>query len=129
MTAKADLKSAHGDVVTWRNGPVQWLMFNRPRARNAMTFAMYEHLVAVCEQVDLDPDVRAMVLTGAGGKAFIAGTDISQFRTFATEQDALAYEDRGNRVISAASMVAAIARSQRLASSRPLRSAHRPSAG
>ena len=31
MTAKADLKSAHGDVVTWRNGPVQWLMFNRPR--------------------------------------------------------------------------------------------------
>jgi enoyl-CoA hydratase len=99
MTAKADLKSAHGDVVTWRNGPVHWLMFNRPRARNAMTFAMYEQLVAICEQVDLDPDVRALVLTGAGGKAFIAGTDISQFRTFATEQDALAYEDRGNRVM------------------------------
>ena len=100
MTAKAELKSAHGgDVVTWRNGPVQWLMFNRPRARNAMTFAMYEQLVAICEQVDLDPDVRALVLTGAGGKAFVAGTDISEFRTFATEQDALAYEDRGNRVM------------------------------
>ncbi len=100
MTAKADLKSVDGDIVTWRNGPVQWLMFNRPHARNAMTFAMYEQLVAICEQVDLDRDVRALVLTGAGGKAFAAGTEISQFRAFATEQDALDYEDRGNLVMA-----------------------------
>jgi enoyl-CoA hydratase len=100
MTAETDLKSVGGDIVTWRNGPVQWLMFNRPHARNAMTFAMYDQLIAICEQVDLDRDVRALVLTGAGGKAFVAGTDISQFRAFATEQDALDYEDRGNRVMA-----------------------------
>jgi len=100
MTAETDLKSVDGDIVTWRNGPVQWLMFNRPHARNAMTFAMYEQLVMICEQVDLNRDVRALVLTGAGGKAFVAGTDIFQFRAFAKEQDALDYEDRGNRVMA-----------------------------
>jgi len=41
------------------------------------------------------------VLTGAGGKAFVAGTDIGQFRAFKTEQDALDYEARGNKVMSA----------------------------
>src|SRR2546423_9059041 len=40
-----------------------------------------------------------MVLTGAGGRAFVAGTDISQFRAFNTEQHALDYEARGNRVM------------------------------
>ncbi len=100
MTAETDLKSVGGDIVTWRNGPVQWLMFNRPHARNAMTFAMYDQLLAICEQVNLDRDVRALVLTGAGGMAFVAGTDISQFRAFASEQDALDYEDRGNRVMA-----------------------------
>jgi len=100
MTADTHVNPKSGDIVIWRNGPVQWLMFNRPHARNAMTFAMYEELAAICDQVDMDREVRALVLTGAGGKAFVAGTDISQFRAFATEQDALDYEDRGNRVMA-----------------------------
>ena len=75
--------------------------FNRPHARNALTFAMYERLAEVCAQVDADPAVRAMVLTGAGGKAFAAGTDIAQFRDFATASDALAYEARIDRVLGA----------------------------
>jgi enoyl-CoA hydratase/carnithine racemase len=41
-----------------------------------------------------------LVLTGAGGQAFVAGTDIAQFRAFKTEQDALDYEARGNKVMS-----------------------------
>jgi enoyl-CoA hydratase len=75
--------------------------FNRPQARNALTFAMYERLAAICAMVDEDRSIRAMVLTGAGGKAFAAGTDISQFRSFDSAEDALAYEARMDRVLSA----------------------------
>ncbi|PSC05010.1 enoyl-CoA hydratase [Alsobacter soli] len=75
--------------------------FNRPEARNAFTFAMYEKLAWVCEQVDADRSIRAMIVTGAGDKAFAAGTDISQFRAFSTPEDALAYEARIDRVLGA----------------------------
>src|SRR5579872_1728902 len=89
-----------GELLTERRGPVRWVTFNRPEARNAMTWGMYERLTEICESVNGEKDVRAMVLTGAGGKAFVAGTDIAQFREFKTEQDALDYEARGNQVMS-----------------------------
>jgi enoyl-CoA hydratase/carnithine racemase len=88
------------ELIAERRGAVQWVIFNRPQARNAMTWHMYERLVEVCEAVNADRSVRAMVLTGAGGRAFVAGTDISQFRSFTTEQHALDYEARGNRVMA-----------------------------
>ncbi len=75
--------------------------FNRPQARNAMLFSMYERLAAICAEVDADRSIRAMVLTGAGDKAFAAGTDISQFRAFRTPEDALGYEARIDRVLGA----------------------------
>ncbi len=75
--------------------------FNRPQARNALTFAMYERLAAVCAEVDADRSIKAMLLTGAGDRAFAAGTDISQFRAFSTPDDALEYEARIDRVLRA----------------------------
>ena len=87
------------ELIARRRGPVQWVIFNRPSARNAMTWHMYERLVEVCEEVNGDRSVRAMVLTGAGGRAFVSGTDIAQFRSFTTEKDALDYEARGNHVM------------------------------
>lgn len=86
-------------VIFEREGPVGWLTFNRPEARNAMTFAMYQRLVDVCEEVDADRSLRVLVLRGAGDKAFVAGTDISQFRAFSTTADALGYEERMDGVI------------------------------
>ena len=69
---------------------------NRPQARNALTFAMYERLA----EIAADPgDVRALVITGAGDKAFAAGTDINQFRAFSGADDAMAYEARIDRVL------------------------------
>ena len=65
--------------------------FNRPEARNAMTFEMYQKLAEAAAQVDADTDLRALVLRGAGGRAFVAGTDIAQFRGF-TGADGVAYE-------------------------------------
>ena len=74
---------------------------NRPQARNALTFPMYERLAALCGEIASDPGVRALVVTGAGDRAFAAGTDISQFRDFRTAEDALAYEARVDRVLTA----------------------------
>src|ERR687893_1384301 len=80
---------------------IAFVTFNRPQARNAFTFAMYERLSEICAIVDEDRSIKAMLLTGAGGKAFAAGTDISQFRAFKTPEDALNYESRIDRVLGA----------------------------
>src|SRR6202022_4986314 len=97
----APTTSKSDELISERRGPVQWIIFNRPQARNALTWDMYSRLVGACEDVNRTREVRAVVLTGAGGKAFVAGTDISQFRSFATERDALDYEAGGNRMMSA----------------------------
>jgi len=75
--------------------------FNRPQARNAMTFAMYERLADICARVGENLEVRALIVTGAGEKAFAAGTDINQFRAFKTAEDALDYEARIDRILEA----------------------------
>ncbi len=85
------------EILVTRDGPVLTLTFNRPDARNAMTWGMYERLSQTCEEVDADDSIRVMVLRGAGGKAFVAGTDISQFRAFETAEDGLEYEREGER--------------------------------
>lgn len=77
------------------------ITFNRPQARNALTFAMYERLAAICEEVGNSKDVKVLLLTGAGDKAFASGTDISQFRAFKEPKDALEYEARIDRVLGA----------------------------
>src|SRR6202000_274221 len=75
------------------------LTSNRPQARNALTFAMYEQMASICEAINEDRSIKALILTGAGDKAFASGTDISQFRAFKTAQDALEYEARIDRVL------------------------------
>ena len=82
-------------------GGIGFATLNRPQARNALTFPMYERLRSLCAEIAADPAVRALVITGAGEKAFAAGTDISQFREFRTAEDALAYEHRIDAVLTA----------------------------
>ncbi len=94
-----------GDIIYEKEGRIATLTFNRPAVRNSMTFGMYEALYQTCEQVDTDESVRVLVLKGAGETAFVAGTDISLFRTFESEEDALAYEERIDRVIGRLDMV------------------------
>ena len=77
------------------------ITLNRPQARNALTYAMYEGLAAICREPQAHGDPRVIVVTGAGDKAFAAGTDIAQFRSFATAEDALAYERKIEAVIDA----------------------------
>ncbi|MEM0937905.1 MAG: enoyl-CoA hydratase/isomerase family protein [Pseudomonadota bacterium] len=78
-----------------------WITFNRPEARNALTFAMYEELARLCSSVPTNGSVRAVIVSGSGGKAFAAGTDMTQFRAFETADDAQTYEDEITRVLTA----------------------------
>jgi enoyl-CoA hydratase/carnithine racemase len=82
-----------------RDGRVAVVTVDRPDARNAMTFDMYEGLHDLCDRLDADAGVRVVVLRGAGDKAFVSGTDIRQFQTFKTREDALGYEARISRVL------------------------------
>lgn len=85
------------EVLVTRDGSIVTLTFNRPAARNAMTWGMYDRLERTCEEVDADDSVRALIVRGAGGKAFVAGTDIGQFKVFETAEEGLAYERDGDR--------------------------------
>jgi enoyl-CoA hydratase/carnithine racemase len=83
-----------GTVHYRRDGVIGRIIFDRPAARNALTWDMYEQLARACEQIGSDPELRVAVLRGAGGQAFVAGTDIGQFREFKSPQDGVDYERR-----------------------------------
>jgi enoyl-CoA hydratase/carnithine racemase len=89
------------EITTQVRGHTLWITFNRPQARNALTFEMYEGLATLCREVPTDGSIRAVVIHGAGGKAFAAGTDMTQFRAFDKAQDALDYEARIETVLEA----------------------------
>ncbi len=90
-------------VLYQSDGPRAVITFNRPEARNAMTWEMYDALVASCDRAEQDDGVRVVVLRGAGGKAFVAGTDIGQFQQFRSGtgggEDGIAYEQRIDSVV------------------------------
>jgi len=87
------------DILFEQRDGIGRVTFNRPQARNAFTFAMYERLAQICEEADGDRAIKVLVFQGAGDKAFAAGTDINQFREFTTPQHALDYEARIDRVL------------------------------
>jgi len=80
-------------------GSVAFLTVNRPDARHAMTWDMYDALVAACEEVDTHDALRVFVIRSTGTKAFISGTDISQFTAVETRDAAIAYERHLDSVI------------------------------
>ncbi|MFK7890255.1 MAG: enoyl-CoA hydratase/isomerase family protein [Granulosicoccus sp.] len=82
------------------DGSVGLITFNRPQARNALTFDMYESLARLCESIHGQSiQISSLIITGAGEKAFAAGTDIAQFQNFRSEEDALDYERTMDRVL------------------------------
>jgi enoyl-CoA hydratase/carnithine racemase len=91
------LSTAHTTFAS--DGPVAVLTFNRPEARNAMTWEMYRALVDACDRTDSDAAIHVLMLRGAGGKAFVAGTDISQFESFRGPADGFSYEQRLDEVL------------------------------
>jgi enoyl-CoA hydratase/carnithine racemase len=76
------------------------VVFDRPEARNAMTWAMYDQLLVACGSIAANPEVRVATFRGTGG-AFAAGTDIREFLPFSSAKDGIAYEQRIEAVVSA----------------------------
>jgi enoyl-CoA hydratase/carnithine racemase len=80
-------------VIALVEAGVGWLVFNNPERRNAVSLDMWEALSVIVEHYEHDPAVRAVVLKGAGDKAFVAGADISQFEKQRGSAAAIAHYD------------------------------------
>lgn len=94
--------ATHTDELLFTvEGGIARLTLNRPQARNALTFRMYQGLIDACARIEAEGRVKALVIAGAGEKAFAAGTDIAQFRSFTNAQDAIDYERFMDRVMGA----------------------------
>src|SRR5215472_15535472 len=89
-----------GEVRYARDSEIATVIFDRPAARNAMTWRMYEQLGEACAQIRREDGLRVAVFRGAGGKAFIAGTDIAQFRAFRGGDDGIAYEEKMGAILA-----------------------------
>jgi enoyl-CoA hydratase/carnithine racemase len=95
------LSATGNDLLYEVRDGIGLVTLNRPDARNALTFAMYEQIAEIASGIDPAGEVKVVVMTGAGGRAFAAGTDISAFRSFTTAEHALAYERRMDEVLGA----------------------------
>jgi enoyl-CoA hydratase len=82
-----------GAVHFKRDGAIAHVIFDRPEARNAMTWAMYEELRSICERIRAEPGIRVVTFRGVG-QSFVAGTDIQQFIDFKSGEDGINYERR-----------------------------------
>ena len=97
-TASTD---ADGVVRFTREGAIARVAFDRPQAHNALTRSMYEQLERICAEIRADAAIRVVAFSGVGGKAFIAGTDIAQFRSFTSGGDGVAYEKKVEKFLGA----------------------------
>ena len=88
-----------GSVRLTIEGPVATIRFDRPGMRNAMSLAMYDELSAACGRIASTPGLRVAVFRGANG-AFVAGTDIAEFRAFKSGEDGVRYEARLERGVA-----------------------------
>ena len=77
-------------LVAEKENGIGWITFNNPARHNAMSFEMWQAMAAVLDDYTKDPDIRVVILKGAGEKAFVAGADISQFKERRTGPEAVA---------------------------------------
>jgi enoyl-CoA hydratase/carnithine racemase len=80
---------------------IGFLTLNRPHARNALTFGMYDRIAEICADAPTDGSLKAIIITGAGDRAFASGTDISLFRDFGTPEQGIQYEKHADEIMTA----------------------------
>src|SRR5574341_172805 len=68
-----------GEVRTERRGSLGWIIFDHPQRRNAISAEMWQAIPSAAQTLDADPDVRVVIMRGAGDVAFVSGADISEF--------------------------------------------------
>ncbi|MFK7945022.1 MAG: enoyl-CoA hydratase, partial [Paracoccaceae bacterium] len=64
-----------------RDGAIGHMIFNQPEKRNAVSLSMWERAQEILDEFEADPEIRVVVLSGAGGKSFVSGADISEFES------------------------------------------------
>jgi enoyl-CoA hydratase/carnithine racemase len=79
---------ADGKMLAAKDGGIGFITFNQPEKRNAMSVEMWQGLAEILDDFRDDPAVRVVIMTGAGGKAFVSGADISQFEKRRANADA-----------------------------------------
>lgn len=82
-----------------KTGAIGWMTFNNPERHNAVSLEMWEAAASILADFADDDDIRVIVVTGAGGKAFVSGADISKFESERASKEAVAHY---NSVSSAA---------------------------
>lgn len=92
---------AEGEIIFEAAPPIATITLNRPQAHNAITWAMYDRLAEICGVIDRRPEIRTVIIRGAGARAFSTGTDIAQFQSFSSVEDGLEYERRLERTLAA----------------------------
>ena len=81
------------------DGSIGYLIFNNPEKHNAVSLEMWDATDAILDQFESNPDVRVVVLTGAGGKSFVSGADISKFEKERGSAEATKYYNTRIRAI------------------------------
>jgi len=94
-----------GCLRTETEAGIRWIVADNPARLNAYTRAMWEALPALINEAEADPDVRVIILTGAGEKAFSAGADISEFQANRTGIEAKKYDEINHVAFSTVSRV------------------------
>jgi enoyl-CoA hydratase len=94
------MNPSENELLVEQIGATLRITFNRPQARNALTFSMYQGMADAIQSIDPGSSVKVVLITGAGEKAFAAGTDISQFKAFSSAKDAIAYEHSISKILA-----------------------------
>lgn len=95
------MSQANADILYSLDGSVGTITLNRPQARNALTYAMYDEIGRICAAPEACGAPRVLVITGAGDRAFASGTDFSELQEIRTAEDSIAYEERVERILRA----------------------------
>jgi enoyl-CoA hydratase/carnithine racemase len=80
-------------IISRRDDAVGHVVFNNPEKRNAMSLDMWQAFERVLDEYAADDEVRVVVLSGAGGRAFVSGADISKFANERSSAEAVARYD------------------------------------
>ena len=87
------------DLIHETHNNMLWITFNRPDARNAITFEMYDKLGELCKDATSDSSIKAIIITGIGNYSFSSGTDITQYKNLENKTDPIEYEKRIETVL------------------------------
>jgi enoyl-CoA hydratase/carnithine racemase len=92
-------------MLARKEGQIGWMIFNQPEKLNAVSYAMWQAVPEIMGDFVADDEVRVVVVTGAGGKAFVSGADISEFGEQRTGVGAQQYDVDNGRAFGALSEI------------------------